>query len=511
MVSPEDFEDRLPQSPTSPTSPEEGIPRDSGDETDPFLNRTLRNGTNEMSQTQTGTDTLVSIPVAAALAAGTASTRRSGTTPTHVGGPIMPREELLARMNEEDAAMMQVRLVSPSTDEHTSPLLPPPPLSSDRRSMRAARPGLNETKSMRSLASAAFSGSSEKSGSIDAQEPERAELLTARRVKVGNYGEPASDAGASSLTSGTSGLERLANLPRMSWFRRMSFLPTPVGSRSNSRDGAEGDRYTRTPPTVAFTAKLSLKASLMGAVANNRADQPDSGGLGLLVGDERPVSSISAKSRASGSTVYHDARDTPSSSLVEVNVTPAGTFGSNRSQPGIPPVPPLPHQARSAPVSPLAEQTLGTNTGGIHLDIPSSEPPTYEESHRDSPHSSGDRPADSVDVLDLPVPRPASPFTAASGSSRAQPPPGLPNPSVWRDSHATTDGTSSTSGIRIDVLEEAPPPAQDSWRNLSGGNASTAPGGRRTTFGTVPMVVHRDAVQSERVVWFNSGLTAYAP
>ncbi|KAH9838711.1 uncharacterized protein C8Q71DRAFT_752556 [Rhodofomes roseus] len=513
MVSPEDFEDRLPQSPTSPTSPEEGIPRDSGDETDPFLNRTLRNGTNEMSQTQTGTDTLVSIPVAAALATGTASTRRSGTTPTHVGGPIMPREELLARMNEEDAAMMQVRLVSPSTDEHTSPLLPPPPLSSDRRSMRAARPGLNETKSMRSLASAAFSGSSEKSGSIDAQEPERAELLTARRVKVGNYGEPASDAGASSLTSGTSGLERLANLPRMSWFRRMSFLPTPVGSRSNSRDGAEGDRYTRTPPrshsrqnsrsrpvSWAPLPTTEPTSPTLESSVGRRPRPPSSfpQGLGLLVGDERPVSSISAKSRASGSTVYHDARDTPSSSLVEVNVTPAGTFGSNRSQPGIPPVPPLPHQARSAPVSPLAEQTLGTNTGYIHLDIPSSEPPTYEESHRDSPHSSGDRPADSVDVLDLPVPRPASPFTAASGSSRAQPPPGLPNPSVWRDSHATTDGTSSTSGIRIDVLEEAPPPAQDSWRNLSGGNAGTAPGGRRTTFGTVPMVVHRDAVQSER-------------
>ena len=53
------------------------------------------------------------------------------TTTTHVGGPIMPRDELLARMNEEEAALRQVRLVSPTSasDEHTAPLLPPPPMS----------------------------------------------------------------------------------------------------------------------------------------------------------------------------------------------------------------------------------------------------------------------------------------------------------------------------------------------------------------------------------------------
>ncbi|KZT73470.1 hypothetical protein DAEQUDRAFT_414683 [Daedalea quercina L-15889] len=501
MVNPEDFEDRGPQ---SPHSPGEGVPRDSGDEADPFLNRS---GANEMSQTQTGTDTLVSLPAAAALAAGTASTRRSTTT-THVGGPIMPREELLARMNEEDAALAQVRLVSPSTDEHTSPLLPPPPLGSDRRSTRAGR-SLNEAKSTRSMASAAFSGSSEKSGSIDVQEQERAELLTARRVKVGNYGQPAApDTGTSSITSGTSGLERLANLSRMSWFRRMSFLPAPVGSRPGSRD-VEGDNYTRTPPrshsrqgsrsrpvSWAPLPTSEPNSSTPESSASRRPRPPSSfpQGLGLLVSGERPQSSVSAKS---GSTVYHDARETPGSSMVDVDTTPAGTLGSNRSQPGAPPVPPLP-QARSTPVSPLAEQTPGTNTRGGYLDVPSTEPPTYEESERDSPHSSGERPGDPVDVLDMPVPRPASPFTAASGSIRTQAPPGLPNPSVWRDSHATSEGTSSTSGIRIDVLEEAPPSAQDGWRTLSG-NTGAGQGTRRTTFGQVPAVIHpRDNTQSER-------------
>ena len=504
MVSPEDFEDRPPASPARPQSPGEGTPRDSGDETDPFLNRSLRSGANEMTQTQTGTDTLVSVPAAAALAAGTASTRRTGTTTstTHVGGPIMPRDELLARMNEEEAALQQIRLVSPTSasDEHTSPLLPPPPLGAERRTGR--RMSHQETKSMRSLASAAFSASSEKSGSVDVHEPERAELLTARRVKVGNYGQPASaaqtQAGTSSIASGASGLERLANLPRMSWFRRMSFLPAP--SRSGSRDPAEGDHYTRTPPRshsrqgsrsrpVSWALlPTSEPGSPTAESSASRRPRPPTAfprGFGALETGERPVSSVSAKSKASGSTVYHDARETPSSSMVDVNVTPAGTFGSNRSQPGsgIPPVPPLPH-TRTAPMSPLAEQTPPTHLRGGYLDIPSTEPPTYEESHRDSPQSSGDRPADTVDALDLPVPRPASPFTAASGSSRSQHPPGLPNPAVWRDSHGTTEGTSSTSGIRIDVLEEAPPPAQDSWRTLSGAGGP-APGARRTTFGVV--------------------------
>lgn len=498
MVSPEDLEDRPPQSPTRPHSPGEGTPRDSGDEMDPFLNRTVRSGANEMTQTQTGTDTLVSVPAAAALA-GTASTRRSGTTTTtHVGGPIMPRDELLARMNEEDAALQRVRLVSPTSvgDDHTAPLPPPPPMGAERRTGRMSH---QETKSTRSLASAAFSASSEKSGSVDAHEQERAELLTARRVKVSNLGQPASEAGTASITSGTSGLERLANLPRMSWFRRMSFLPAP--SRPGSRDVEQGDNYTRTPPRshsrqgsrsrpVSWAPlPTSEPTSPTPDSSANRRPRPPTAfprGFGHLETEERPVSSVSAKSV---STVYHDARETPSSSLVDVNVTPAGTFGSNRSQPGsgIPPVPSLPH-TRSAPLSPLALQTPDTRLRGGYLDIPSTEPPTYEESSRDSPHSSGDRPADTVDVLDLPVPRPASPFTAASGSTRSQHPPGLPNPAVWRESLATTGGTSSTSGIRIDVLEEAPPPAQDSWRTLSGGG-SPAPGARRTTFGVVVSAV----------------------
>lgn len=524
MVNPEDLETQ--QSPTRPQSPGEGTPRDSGDETDPFLNRTVRSGANEMTQTQTGTDTLVSMPVAAALA-DTASTRRSGTTTTHVGGPIMPRDELLARMNEEDAALQQVRLVSPtSADDDTAPLPLPPPLGAERRTGRMSH---QETKSMRSLASAAFSASSEKSGSVDAHEPESAELLTARRVKVVNYGQPASEAGTASITSGTSGLERLANLPSMSWFRRMSFLPAP----SRTRDIEHADNYTPTPPRshsrqgsrsrpVSWAPlPTSEPTSPTPDSSTNRRPRPPTAfprGFGHLDTEERPVSSVSAKSRASVSTVYHDARETPSSSLVDLNFTPAGTFGSNRSQPGsgIPPVPTLPH-TRSAPLSPLAEQAPGMHLRGGYFNIPSTEPPTYEESHRDSPHSSGDRSEQVVDALDLPVPRPASPFTAASGSMRSNLPPGLPTPAVWRESLATSGGTSNTSGIRIDVLEEAPPPAQDSWRTLSGGG-NPAPGARRTTFGVVvstvilshvlsssyvlpclqPAVVHaRDTTQSE--------------
>lgn len=132
-------------------------------------------------------------------------------------------------------------------------------------------------------------------------------------------------------------------------------------------------------------------------------------------------------------------------------------------------------------------------TSGGYLSVPG-EPPSYEESRRATDQSPGETSSENVDVLDIPAPRPASPFTAAS--SRPDFPPGLislPAPRVWRDSHVSGD----SAGIQIDVLEEAPPTAQDGWRNLSG--IGRAPGeDRRTTFG-MPVVVHpRAALNSEQ-------------
>ncbi|CCM04677.1 uncharacterized protein FIBRA_06863 [Fibroporia radiculosa] len=484
MVSPDDFND---DANIGVQSPGEGSPRGSGEEDDPFLTRSLRSTADEMSQTKTGTDTLVSMPAAAAIAGGTVSTHRSGTK---VGGPIMPRNELLSRMIEEEAAMPTVRVVNASPEDHTMPLPPPPPIGFVQRSFRPAR----SSQSIGSI------GVSEKSiASIpESPGPEAAEFLTARRVKLGlepGEGEP----GPSLWTGGPSGLERLANLPRMSWFRRMSFL-SPRGSRDAPTPvaaAATDDRYTRTPPRAhsrqgsrssrpVSWAPLPTQEPSSPTSSTGRRPRSQSGlraELGMR--EERPISTLSSRSRtttASGNTMYHDARSTPGSSMVDVT-SPVGTFGSGGSR--VPPVPPLP-----APQRRQASQTRSTSDGEYES-VPR-EPPSYEASML-PPTRLGNTPTSELDVLDEPAPRPASPFTAVSG--RPNIPPGLvplPTPDAWRNSRVT-DMSMDTSGIQIDVLEDEPPAARDGWRSLASGGE-----GRRMTFG-VPMVVHpRDALNSEQ-------------
>ncbi|KAH9046126.1 hypothetical protein EDB84DRAFT_1467770 [Lactarius hengduanensis] len=87
-----------------------------------------------------------------------------------------------------------------------------------------------------------------------------------------------------------------------------------------------------------------------------------------------------------------------------------------------------------------------------------------------------------ADYLDAPVPRPASPFASVSAKGMSPPPPGLslPNPHVWRDS-ATSPSTNTSGGIDIDLLEEAPPAARASWRQMAQDLPSLHE--RRTTFG----------------------------
>lgn len=503
MVDPEDphqnggTEDRMPG---------EGSPRDSGEEGDPFLTRrSVRSGTNEMTQTKTGTDTLVSVPAAAAVAGGSTSTHRSGSK---VGGPIMPRSELLIRMNE-DQGTPSVRIVESSPQEYTSALLPPPPISPDRRSILGARPSDRSLASQNTkTTSQGRSLASEKSlGSLadpQEQEQESAELLTARRVKVGELGQtkPAPlpsaiqpDAGPSLSVGNVLGLDRLANLGRLSWFKRMSFL----GSRDGTRADLDvADPYTRTPPRshsrqgsrsrpVSWAPLPTHDPS--GEPSMSRRPRPQSNlasPQGLGFGGERPISSLSAKSRASvasGTTVYHDARSTPGSSVVDV--PSVGTIGSSNTS--VPPVPPLPQQAQRQ-ISPSRGDALPVTTSGGYLSIPG-EPPSYDDA-QDSP-STEVLPSE-VDVLDIPAPRPASPFTAAS--SRPDFPPGLvplPNPHAWRDSHASSfprpSSSVSSSGIQIDILEEEPPAAQDGWRSLSAIGERRAAEGRRTTFGVVSL------------------------
>ncbi|KAF9816642.1 hypothetical protein IEO21_03947 [Rhodonia placenta] len=475
MVNPDDFNE---DGGAGERTPGDGSPRGSGEEHDPFLTRrSVYSDSKELTQTTTGTKTLVSVPAAAAIAGGTTSTSRTGTK---VGGHIIPRDELLARMNEDQVGLHPRVNVTEASPEHTSPLLPPPPIGSDRRARGV------ETKSTRSLGSQVLSTTSEKSsGSIAEHEP--AELLTARRVKVVNLDQAEDEAGPSAWHK-PSGLETLANLPRLSWFRRMSWLGAPTGSLSPDAESAGQDAYTRTPPRSHSRQGSRSRPVSWAPLPTHEPGSPESSfgrrprsqsglGLGLLDNGERPHSSVSAKSKASaasGNTVYLDAHSTPASSAVDVT-SPVGAMGPAGS--GVPSVPALPQQ-RSRQVSPLLGDIPTMTTSGGYLSVPG-EPPSYEESRRATDQSPGETSSENVDVLDIPAPRPASPFTAAS--SRPDFPPGLislPAPRVWRDSHVSGD----SAGIQIDVLEEAPPTAQDGWRNLSG--IGRAPGeDRRTTFG----------------------------
>jgi hypothetical protein len=184
----------------------------------------------------------------------------------------------------------------------------------------------------------------------------------------------------------------------------------------------------------------------------------------------RPISGVSARSQTttSGNTVYFDARSRPS--------TPA--------TPMAPPVPPFEFpipitsaegQARLARSPADNRVTLSDSYQGI----PSNPPPAYDDTSLPRLRNGGA--SDEVDVLDLPVPAPASSF-----STRPVFPPGLlplPLPSVWSKAYTTDHlapaGSRDSAAISIDI-EDEPPTAQESWKNIA-----TDREGRRQTFGAV--------------------------
>ncbi|CDO78044.1 hypothetical protein BN946_scf184724.g8 [Trametes cinnabarina] len=487
-------------------SPGEGSPRGSGEEEDPFLTRHSAHSVGtDMGQTRTDTDTLVSVPAAART--GTMSTHRSGPKP---GGPIISREAQL-RLEEEFSEAppySSIRVVEPSTaNEQESPLIPPPPLDPD--SLGATSRRLSSQPSLRSQKSKTEARSviSEKSlGSVgtDPQE-EGAELLTARRVKVSRLNPLADPAAGSSSTAAPNvlGLDRLANLGRLSWFKRMSFLGTstnsPPLSYADPETAATPDPYTRTPPRHSRNGSRSRPGSNSrpGSFARASPTADSFGrrpGLGLGQSEDRPISTVSARSAASGNTMYYDAQSRPASSMG--TRSSAGTGTPTTGSTAIPPVPPVP-QMQPSPLSHEVQRST-PSPDGRYTSVPT-DPPAYEETAPSHQHVQGDDYTE-VDVLDIPAPRPASPFSAAS--SRPTFPPGLiplPTPRVWRNSHASSSpspATDSTSGIGIDVLEDEPPSADNGWRSLA---SSFRPNdGRRTTFGVPTVVQPLDALRSER-------------
>lgn len=324
-------------------TPGEGSPRGSGEEIDPFLvRRSIHSGTvgNEMSQTKTETDTLVSVPPAAVTGVA------SRSSPPRMGH-IIPRDVLLQRMAEEDEAISSyadIRLVKPSSNRDSkgdySPLSPPPPLDPDGlKGLGVRTPHTTPDRSVGSRKHESIH--SEKSGGSWNDSHEQAELLVARRVRLG---EPSSlptipsesDSGTPPRSAlGLSGLG--SRLGRLSWFKRMSFT-SGAGSSSTPADAQPEDIYTRSPPRSPTRSRghsrpgsesrllddIDIEAALPRSPRSPRLPGDDSGVdlLGVPPSGARPISSISTKSASgtSGQSVYHDARSRPPSSIVEFPV-----------------------------------------------------------------------------------------------------------------------------------------------------------------------------------------------
>ena len=487
-------------------TPGEGSPRHSGEEGDPFLTRRRSGATlaEEMTQTKTGTETLVSLPAAAVV--GAATTRSS---PPRTGN-IIPRDVINRMMDEDyDEPPAGIRIVEASPQADHSPLLPPPLLNPDALGAVGMRSSRNV--SQRSLHSPHRSLGSQKSmGSL-----EDAELRVARRVRLSEL-DPEAGPSRNGL-----GLQNLSGrIGRLSWFRRMSLTRS---SAQPATPDSGVDSYTRSPTrsTHSRHASRSRPSSYVRFQEDSLATRPPrtESGLGYNTAGSRPISSVSAKSTsaASGNTAYYDAVSTPTSEIPEVPEIPerfqarggegshggnggsgsSGNNGGTNSGSG--------HLAdnsgsgsQGGNVS-SSQQSLAQVPGeptrfmmhALYVGIPNEPPPSYDEDSLPR-HRAHTRLPSNIDVLDIPAPPPVSYLAinrAASASASSFPPPGLvPIPPIWRDSHPSNQASSPTGSADIAIdIEDEPPAAAFGWRNLTatGHPPST---GRRTTFGTVGTV-----------------------
>ncbi|KAF9483206.1 hypothetical protein BDN70DRAFT_918565 [Pholiota conissans] len=321
-------------------------------------------------------------------------------------------------------------------------------------------------------------------------------LLTARRVKVEDLGprtasqtsSPATAVPAHRGSGGFLGALGLGGLGRLSWF----------SSPRNSGAAASEPAYDTDP--------LSEKDLETGRALLSPADavrQVDSfgnrpRGVGQGPDGSRPVSARSGTS-ASGATVYLDAQS---------------------SVPGTPVLAPLPraitpadngHQSQG----PLSEYAwlAGSPPGYEALPLLGAGPSTSTSPMQSPTGTSFDQTL-SADILDMPAPTALTHFASisslketATGSSAGYksapfPPPGLETirpVSGWTDvaganvspvgpfgygMHLDDENVERAPGISIDVLEEAPPDAELGWRSMAAAQGMGHDIGHRGTFGT---------------------------
>lgn len=430
-------------------SPGEGSPMGSGDERDAFLRRSgdapnaSRNGepTARLVDAPRSSQDSSGRPIGIALAAGGGAAKASapfGYKSSRSSGVGDGGRHIISREQLAEAPVSPQSpdfLKSPEEAElgPDAPLLPPPAFNFNI-SHGSRKSLLPSERSM-----------------TPGNDPESAMLYTAQRVRVGKNAVPSS-------SSGTSWPEAIgiSSILRRSWLNPKTRSATPTTTPST-----KSSLLARQLTDNELEAGRSLNAQLRGEMGFRDDARPVSGVSGLSTGSAR-----------SGNTVFYDAQSREDMSFTPpVPPLPQGTASTGRSGP--------------AALSPLSAEPM-------HAHDDSERPPAYEPT---APGSGGKDQL--ADYLDDPVPRPASPFATVSSAKASSPPPGLtlPDPHVWRDSATTPSNTSG--GIDIDLLEEAPPAAGESWRQMAQGLPSLHE--RRTTFGLPLTLVHpREFTTSEQ-------------
>ena len=484
--------------------PGEGSPRHSGEEADPFLQQSSNR------RSRAAAAGAAAGAAARTQAAGPSASRSRVPAPTNGSGssadsnsnasgfgellerpslgllPSMPEHAPYSGTPLSEADMDRIAQENVLPDDHEQygdpeysgayaysldPLVPPRLITGDRSApvLFTPRPPFVPQPSHLS-----------KKDSLSGDAEESATLLTARRVKVEELGPrsaprlPDSPSGPSHRGSngllGSLGLAGLANIGRMSWFKNIE----------SPRQSAAEAEYSAAPLSEkdVETGRTLLSAERGVDSFGNR-----SRGVGAGPDGSRPMSNVSARSAASAGTVYHDAQS---------------------SLPGTPLLAQLPRALTPA------EQPLLPVTEHSWLSTPLSSPPPYNDRPlaaltTDSPADTSLNDTSGTDILDMPAPTALNNFSSisslketATGSSfgyKTTPfPPGLETirPVGWSDT--STDRTASIGSIgmllvadnradvTLEVLEEAPPDAEQGWRTISSGFVDPA---RRGTFGMV--------------------------
>ncbi|RXW19368.1 hypothetical protein EST38_g6487 [Candolleomyces aberdarensis] len=499
-------------------TPGEGSPRHSGEEADPFLQRSRDAAMAEVATEMGSRPGVPRVPpplTGSLSSSGSSSTGASGygvllERPTLGVLPTMAEEGELGyggyRLSEDEMRELNRESVLPQEDEdqaeytgayaiNNEPLTPPPRIMDPDNAFAPVvfpRPPPASSPNPRSSVQSNPS-------LVDAED---AALLTARRVQVGDLTAPpgSSEAEPSAVRTrflDAIGLAGLTGLGRTSWFG--SGNTPPATPPRNSRHSPGFSAVPLSENDIETGRNLFQPELGPDSFGRNR-------GIGMGPDGVRPGSGISGRSGTSAGTIWHDATS---------------------SLPGTPGLAPPPRALTPAGVA-LPEHAWLAG----QVPVPPHSPPAYDDPFIDSPASANATqvlPPD-VDILDLPAPTALSHFTSSSsmhdtgtvssvGLSKHPYPPGLEHmktktwssrdgslsaasssPAWHQVTHGVTESEHQAPGV-VDILEEEPPNATTTWRSMATGPGGASLGefgiGRRTTFG-LPQFTHPNLVSSEQ-------------